>query len=204
MIGSYKLKDALVISNNDPDKKGRIQIRVLPDAKDIKESSLPWARNFFAYLSKSKSVLNKKYFPKDSLIRVLVSQDDQSYYFLGGLDLQGLYDFSKINDIISNVSDAGSVDYETIEFKLYENGTLWFQDNSNNNTGIIHSSGGYALFDGDGKLFIHTKNDSKIYDSNGNKIEMANSGINIEDKNGNTIQMGTTSITINNNFEVLQ
>jgi hypothetical protein len=39
---------ANVVNNNDPDKLGKLQIKILPEFKDMKESLLPWARPFMS------------------------------------------------------------------------------------------------------------------------------------------------------------
>ena len=37
---------ATVIDNNDPDKKAKIKVRILPEMKDFAEDKLPWIRSF--------------------------------------------------------------------------------------------------------------------------------------------------------------
>ncbi|MBD3216588.1 MAG: hypothetical protein GF311_28495 [Candidatus Lokiarchaeota archaeon] len=156
-----QLKIGTVISNDDSDRKGRIQVKIIPELKDIKDADAPWAKPFTTKQDKTGNTLKKDYFPKGSLIRVLVSKDWQSFYYLDNLFLQGLFNFDTAASLLDGVSPI-SYDYVTLEFKLYENGNLWFNDNANGTTGIIHNTGKYVVLDADGNICLSSDEDNAV------------------------------------------
>jgi len=65
-----KLYNAFVISNDDPERKGRVQIRILPEMTDVEDIDLPWVVPFVS--QSSSTTQEKDVFPIGSNLWVLV------------------------------------------------------------------------------------------------------------------------------------
>ena len=170
------LRKAQVIDIDDPDEKGKIKIKILPDFKNISDDLLPWASPFS---SKNSTSIRSNDLPEEgSIIRVLVREDNQRYYYLDNMYFYNLFDFSIIKSSLENVEEISDTTYKNIIFRLYFDGSLEFHNNSTGEHGFIHKSGSYFFFDSDGYFII---SDTK-----------------------NKIISGSSSLIINDNFEVLQ
>lgn len=156
------LKNARVIDINDPDKQGKIKIRILPELEMVEESLLPYAIPFSTTLSESEISNNLPLI--NSTIRVLVDKYWKRFYYIGNRYFYNLFDFSKVSDKLNNINDINK-DYENIKFTLHRDGGLEFHNTLDSSHGYIHKSGSYILMDSDGNI----KADSKA-----NKITVKN------------------------------
>jgi hypothetical protein len=69
-MADLSLYNALVVSNDDVDHTGKIQIRILPELADVPESDLPWAIPFIS--GNSSSTQQKEVLPVGSNLWVLI------------------------------------------------------------------------------------------------------------------------------------
>lgn len=141
-----------VNSWNDPDSKGRIQVRLLPDLIDADEVDLPWVGPF---MSKSSTPDSSEHQPPDLKSPVWVIFTDayrQQGFYLNGNQSEDNFDFSKISQQLSTVAELGSQDQTTTRFTRFADGTLTFQNSKNKEFGVLHSSGSYMLFGSDGSI----------------------------------------------------
>lgn len=190
------LYDALVVSIDDKDKKGKIQIQILPEQKDVKKADLPWAIPFSSI--NSISILSLDLPEQNSMIRVLVDKYWRRFYYLSNRFFTELFDFSKIDSILGEVDEIANKDYKNLTFRLYLDGGLDFHNNNDGSHGFIHKSGAYSMFDKDGKIYS-VKGDTRV--ALEDKLIVEASEILYND---NKITASSTSLKINDNLEVMK
>ena len=153
------LHTAQVLKIDDEDKKGRVQIKILPEME--KAESFPWAMPFITY--SSEKTLENDLPSEGSVIRVLRDKTWKRFYYLPNRYFYGLYDFSKISDIFDDKSlENVDTEYKNIKFRLFEDGTLVFHNNSDGSHGIIQSTGSYTVFNSEGTLLANLQKDMKV------------------------------------------
>jgi hypothetical protein len=191
---SLVLRKGIVIDIDDPDKKGKIKIRVLPDLKNVNDNLLPW---FSPFISRnSTSIMSNDLLEVGSKVRVLIRKDYQRGYYLSNMYFYGLFNFDTISKKLSSSGLINNIDYKNLVFRLYLDGGLEFHNNSTGEHGYIHKSGSIYFIDKDG--YYHSK------DFKSNEIVTSSTGIDLNDANGNTISMKSSYVLINNNLKVLQ
>lgn len=136
----------------DPDNKGRIQVRLLPDLLDSDESDLPWVGPWFSKSSTSEASEHQPPDVKSPVWVIFTDAYRQQGFYLNGNQNEDNFDFSKISQQLGNVTELGSQDQTTTRWTRFADGTMTFQNSKNKEFGILHSSGSYALFGGDGSL----------------------------------------------------
>lgn len=153
MANIFNLYDAQVIDTNDVDKKRKIKIRILPEQENIADHLLPWALPFSSFNS---TLAKQNDLPsKDSLIRVLVDEYWQRFYYLGNQFFEETFDFSSISSKLNSVSELQDKEYKNLVFRLYEDGSLDFHNNFSGEHGFLHKNGSYSLFDSLGNATIN-------------------------------------------------
>lgn len=167
----FKLYDATVIDTDDKDKQGKIKIKILPYFEKIQDEGLPWAIPFIQD-STSKTLAND--LPSvGSTIRVLVSDNWKRFYYLGNRYFYNLFDFSKVSDKLSKLSNIDT-NYKNVIFRMFEDKSLTFHNISDGSHGFIQSSGSYVYFDKDGSIITSSEKDIKI--THKGKLEYQNDG----------------------------
>jgi len=205
------LEYGVVESIDDPDKLGLIQIRILPQMKDIKKDLLPWAKPFinkgFSASTQSLNLPNE-----GDKIYVYVDKDYRIFYYVTGAYIEGLFNYADIKSSLGAVTELSDKEYPNINFELKTDGTIFFHNRISGDTGLLHSTGTYFIIDTNGYIFLSEVSGNKISiddsgilveDKNSNTVTMNSSGMKLEDKNGHDITMGSTSVTINGNLEIL-
>ena len=189
-----KLYKAKVVSIDDKDKKGKVQIQILPELKDVATKDLPWAIPFSS--ANSVTVFSNDPPEEGSLIRVLVDQYWKRFYYLGNTLFYDVFNFDTVKGKLDSATELSNKDYKNLKFRMYKDGGVEFHNNSTGEHGFIHKSGSYIMFDKDG--YVIQK------DKDGSTYKTSSSGITIEDKNGNTFITSSSSVKINGNLEILQ
>ena len=87
---NYNLKKAKVISLDDPNQSGRVQIQVLPEQKDVRDSDCPWAIPYFS--SNSSNELSNSMPLENSIVYVMVDDKWKDYYYLGNKFFTNLFE----------------------------------------------------------------------------------------------------------------
>ena len=184
-----------VTNINDPEVKGRIQVKVLPEFKDMKEADLPY---FKPYFNKGMSASTQSLdLPNvGDKIYVYIDIHFRIFYYITGAFIEGLFDYASIKSSLGAISELSNKEYPNINFELTTDGSISFHNRISGDSGFLHSTGTYWIINANGYIYLSEKS--------GNKITINNSGIVLEDKNGNDITMGSSSVIINGNFEVLQ
>jgi hypothetical protein len=185
-------KVAKVISLDDPDKKGRVQIKILSEMEGIEDDSLPWAYNITAISSANS--FEKIAAEVGSLIWIMHDKYYKLFYWLGSYKIQNDVDFQKVQDQIDKVTEAGTNDYKDLTFTLYEDGFLVYHNNSTGEHGMVHKDGSYIHFKADGSITMFS---SKILLSD--DVEIKGTILLEADSTGNVkIDGGSNPITIKN------
>jgi len=146
------LRKAIVINIDDPDKKGKIQVRVLPDLKNVEDNLLPWAIPYSSL--NSTSIMSNDLPEVNSIVRVFVREDYQRVYYMLNQYFYSLFDFNKVDSALSKISTISDKQYKNIVFRLYIDGGLEFHNNSTGEHGFIHKSGNSIYMDKDGKILL--------------------------------------------------
>jgi len=177
---------AVVEEINDPDKLGKIQVRLLPQMKEVKKSLLPWYDPLWGTGKMGQSSFN----PPEigSVIIVFPSSETlRNGYYMGGDHIEGFFDYSAVKTIIDSASEVTDSEYPNVKFLLHPDGTVEFHNNRTGDRGIVHSSGSYQIIDKDGNFyFVH--NDGAI-------ISKDSSGITIQDSTAIVVEGSSVTIT---------
>jgi hypothetical protein len=180
MMIELKLYTGKVISVDDEDKKGRIQIKILPEMKDVNDSDCPFLEYFFG--NSSEDELVQDFPPVNTLVWCLCDENFYDKYYLGRRNIKGTYDFDTVKDLLDSIDDItySDTDYKSLKFYLYEDGSLFFHNKSEGYRGFLHKDSTYDLYDKDGNRFIYGKDkDIKIYNDNGYFLIPTNGNIEI-------------------------
>lgn len=177
-----KMFNALVIDIDDEEKQGKIKIRILPFQQDVEESMLPWAIPFDSKCS--ENTLNMDLPQINSVIRVLVDKTWKRFYYLQNKYFYALFNFSKISDKLSTLSNVNT-EYSNIIFRLYQDDALSFHNNKDSSHGYIHSNGSYVYVNSEGSVIVSSEKDIKCsvkgkqeYSGDGNiKLNSTKSGM---------------------------
>lgn len=169
----YKAK---IVDINDPNEKGAIKIRVLPQFKDIKESLLPWAQPL---LSTGMNASEYSFTPPQigSLVWIIFSDRFwKSPYWIPGYFINGFFDYTTVKSLLDSATDVSDSDYPNINFSLLPDGSIIFNNTDNGEIGTIHNSGAYSIFDSSGNVYTYSGSSTqKLYNDNGS-IEIASNG----------------------------
>ncbi len=183
-----------VTSIKDPDEKGKIQVRLLPEFRDIADADLPWVRPF---MNEGTTSFNPP--PVDKY--VLVAFTDCSFqvgFYITGAPIDGLFDFDKIKDSLSSIKELGAPNYSELNYQQFPDGTITFHNTVTGESGIYHSTGSYTVIDKDGSLISYTKKSMKLYtDKSG--IEIADDGTITLDNQGTKIEVVNNEVHIAGN-----
>lgn len=172
---SLKLYRGKVFNIDDPDKQGKIQIRIIPELDDIKikDDNLPWFEPFFGV---NGTEIKKFALKKDTLVWCLIDDLWKRRYYLGYFDRKSFFDYSKISDTLDKIEEISDTEYTNIDFFLYSEGSLDFFNNKTSEKGTIYKDGSYTFHDKDGNIIINTVTKGlKAYNDNAT-LEIKNTG----------------------------
>ncbi len=183
LISDLSLRTALVVSIDDPEKQGKIQISIESVSDGWNKDLLPWAIPLISNVSNGTMEMH---LPKEgSQVWVLVDKYFKRFYYLSNRYFYNLFDFSKVSGLL-NKCDKIDTEYKNIDFKYYLDGTLLFHNNSDGSSGIITSQGTLIYIDKDGTLVKEIEKD-EIITVNGDKKETV--------KGKATVEIGDDSTT---------
>lgn len=158
----FKWCSAIVTNIEDPNQKGKVQVRVLPYLKDVKEDLLPWYDPFVGVGSTDEVSFNP---PKVGSNVIVLYKDTFQYGFYIGQDyIEGFFDYASIESKLSGVTELSDTTYPNLHFKLTEEGNLYFHNVNTGDEGTLHKSGSYTMFDAQGNIIANAKgNKHKVY-----------------------------------------
>lgn len=184
------IREAQIVSLNDPDQLGKIQVRILPEMLNFKTSDLPWAGKYNQGTGCSADVGLHELPEINSYVRVIIEDWPllKRIRYISDDYIEGLYVYSKSSDLDS-ITELGTQTYPQPFFKSYKDGTIEFHNSTTGEHGTFFSNGEYYLKDATGNIFVNTKAKScKVYNNNG-YLELKSNG-NLE-LNGNTKHLVT-------------
>lgn len=161
-----KIREAQVVDTNDPDKNGKVKIRVLPEMLNIEDSLLPWV-GIYQFKSGTSTSIGVHTLPeKDTYIRVLI--EDWPYLkkvrIISDDYVEGIYIYNNFS--LSTISQLSSQTYPQPYFTKYKDGTIEFHNTSTGEYGVLYKNGEYELHDSNGNYYVNMKNKKlKIYNS---------------------------------------
>lgn len=183
LISDLSLRTALVVSIDDPDKEGKIQISIESVSEGWRKDLLPWAIPLISNVSNGTMEMH---LPKEgSQVWVLVDKYYKRFYYISNRYFYNLFDFSKVSGLLDKC-DKINTEYKNIDFKYFADKTLLFHNNSDGSSGIITSQGTLIYIDKDGTLVKEIEKDETIT-VNGDKKETV--------KGKNTVEIGDDSTT---------
>ena len=161
------LRDALVIDNNDELKKGRIQVRILPEHRDVKEDLLPWVLPLKVSAFGSTADTGTMVIPDiDSVVKVAVlDREFHTIYYLSGSFIADRMP----REFFENTFDVDGVidtpEYPQPAFTATPDGSMFFINTETGETGLQSSTGLYVVVDSDGSLHIRYGKKVVIHDA---------------------------------------
>jgi hypothetical protein len=149
-----KFREAQVIDNNDPDKNGKVKVRILPEMLDFKETLLPWAGIYHEGNDCSAHSLPEK----NSYVHVLIEDwpFNKKIRIIYDDFIEGLYIYNNFS--LSGVTELSTQTYPQPYFKKYKDGTIEFHNTSTGEYGILYKGGQYELYDSNGNYIVNVKN----------------------------------------------
>lgn len=151
---------AKVLDINDPEKKGKVKVRILPELNGVMEDSLPWIGPETKSNTGSSLGIGTHNVPDlDSHIEVKIVNKywTEIYYtYSSPVSDESLYD-SVINEI--DIEELNPPTYPQPSFKRTKDGTIFFHDTDTGDVGIQHPSGLYVLISSDGSLYVRSLGD---------------------------------------------
>lgn len=165
----------LVIDNNDPDKLGRVKVRIFPEFDTLEENSLPWADPMndddICIPSDSSGVGTFRIPEKDSYIVVLIDPTWQNFRYSGVTPNRKRTDvITNITDNLSNLIDNVDTTYpQPLYLMRTKDGTIAYHNTENGEMGIVSKNGIYLRYDSEGTFEMGSKDGSKLsLDTQGN------------------------------------
>lgn len=155
-------REAEVIDNNDPDKKGKIKVRIMPEMESFSDDMLPWVAVYSNECGSYENIGEHKIFEKGSLIRVIV--EDEFYKKIRYISDDYIEDFYVYDSLdLTSITELESQTYPQPYFKITKDGAIEFHNTDTGEKGILFKSGGYIIHDKNGKIFIKPNSKIKIY-----------------------------------------
>lgn len=176
---------AEVTDNNDEEKRAKLQIRILPEFKNMKESLLPWARPFMSS-GFSTTEHSMKLPEQGSKIWVLTNDKFTYFRYLCGSPIEGLFNYDSIKSSLDTITELSDSAYPNIDFELLNDGSIRFNNRISGDMGVLHNTGTYSIIDTNGYVTV-----SEV---SGNKTTLSATGILIVDCNGHSIEMTTAGV----------
>lgn len=196
-----EMRTAIVISDADKLKLGRVQVRIIPELQDVEDSLLPWAKPFVGNDENNIDI----HIPEEGeSIKVLVLDKEfqqirylQKGNFLANTDsdLESSWNTWK-----NKVTDITSFTYPQPKIlKVINNQLAYFCNTDTGESGFVYTNNDYFLRDKDGQLIMSL--------NAGQKVEMNSSGeLIINDKIGNKVSLlsgGSIKVASNNGGEIV-
>lgn len=150
-----------VISTDDPDQKGKIQIKLIPEFNGVPDSDCPWVPCFFNQQLNNIAI--------DDLVWVLANNNSfqpNEMYYIPKYFVDGLINYADVTDILNNITDKGTNNYKDIRFTLYPDGSLIYFNISTGEKAIVQSDGSYMLIDTSGNIYVKPNGKFKLYNTN--------------------------------------
>jgi len=153
------IRKAIVVDNNDEDKKDRLKLKILPELKDVDDELLPWVLPKNGY-GNTDSV-NRHIPENDSVITVYLDDEFNIRNMRWDIDsdIQNNIDYDSIETNVNNITDkASTYTYpQPNEYRKFKDGSYCFRNTETGEFVFCHNSGVYTIYDEDGNVTSYTK-----------------------------------------------
>lgn len=139
-----KIQKAKVMSIDDPDSLGKIQIKVIPEMEGVDDDLLPWVRPFsIGGMSKDHFSFNPP--PVNSMVWVgFIDKYFKKGYYISGQHIDGFFSYVSAKNKADQTGDSNT-SYPNLRFYLFEDGGIVFHNSETGNFGVVHNGGSYIL-----------------------------------------------------------
>jgi hypothetical protein len=162
------LREAKVISAADPEKLGRVQLKVYPELSDIPDDDCPWCfphtggihgKSFGVPLTDQviTCVVWNRYWNEITFLPFTITKP-AGHLFDDWMKNQR----TEIGDMETDPEE------EHLAVEHFEDDFTVFHDTKNKQHGFLHSSGTYALIDKDGGIHLNSVKELILHDAEGN------------------------------------
>ena len=155
----FDLHYADVIDNNDPDKKGRIKIKIPYLHEGLSNDLLPYATQFLIGGGGSNDY-GKSFIPENNSkvwIGFYDKEDMKLPFYIADIQLSEIHPHNLFEDNVKSEIESSS-SYPNTKYTYYKNGICIGVDSSDSNAEIFvyHPSGSYFKIDNSGKSYLKT------------------------------------------------
>ena len=151
------LWEAEVIDNNDPDKAGRVKIKIPTlHARILDKDNLPWAKQKSLFSGGSDSYGSSTIPEIGSLVWVQFDNDKDYLkpFYVADIHLNNFHPHSLFEDNVKSSVDGFSSNYPDVKYQYYRNGVCIGVSSSDSTPEIViyHPKGAYSYIDANGKI----------------------------------------------------
>lgn len=153
---------AIVVDNKDPDKQGKVLLKILPEFSTFSDDKLPWAtpkfNSPFGLLIEDGGNIHK--IPEvDSYVYCDISEDWTSFQYSEEIPyLLSVYSYDDVLDIIKNsIDELGDNEYPQPFYEKTKDGSILFRNTDTGELGFISPSGFSFHLKEDGSFEIRTE-----------------------------------------------
>jgi len=164
MIEIKKVYVGEIVSNNDPEKGGRVQVKI--GMFSWLSKHYPWVRPWKMGIGASNTMGRSEIPSEKTKVWVFFTDElrkENGYYLADSeflkLNPHLLFDQKIKNNITLGVTDQATLEYPHVKFTVYENNLCTFvcDDPANPFFGVFHPSGSQFIIDKKGEAYIGAK-----------------------------------------------
>jgi len=182
----------VVVDNKDPVEKGRLQIQVLPELKDVSSSLLPWMRPFMY-----QDVVNTPLPIGTQVWCFFIDPFWKDGYWISSQFIDGFYDYESVLSNVSNIIELDSPEYPQPFFKKYADNTVLFHNELTKESGVLSPFGSYIIFNKTGNIVLSNSGNTQTVSSALFQIKTPNI-IDISSVDGmNSIKLDASTNSVN-------
>lgn len=153
-----KIYIAKVVDNNDPEKLGKIKIKIVPEMENFDENLLPWVGIYKQGLGTGDNTAVHEVPENNTFIRVLV--EDWPFFkrirYISDDFIEGKSQYEQFE---LNIEELSEQNYPQPSFKKYKDGTIVFHNSQTGEHGSYFPNGSYFFIDSNGAPHIFMGNE---------------------------------------------
>lgn len=188
----FNLYYGIVEDINDPDKKAKIKIRLLPEMETASTQDLPWYEPFLAGAVTTQTMKHDPLEVGSTVWCIVADETYRNGWYISGVFVNAYFNYTEIENSLNNISEANTGDYRDIKFTRYADGTIQFVNTQTKAVGIYHSTGSYIVFDTNGNLTAYAKGKINVYNDGNSLLIDDNPGIKLDPSTGSIELAGNT------------
>jgi len=150
-------RPAKVIDVADEDETGKIQVRIIPELKEVPDDLLPWASPRKQSTTGISEEIGRHNVPdQDSVVIVVIYNESWSTidYLEDGMSISEIYPYAKGIEDLGNIEEKEDFEYPQPRFERTKDGVVKAHDTEQGQLGLYHPSGLYVWINPAGELFV--------------------------------------------------